>query len=281
MRIAVLASNSGEKALYLYDFFREGNRITFDCLLTDDTESPVARAFKEDGIEVVVMNSETDLDSMVEKFKADDVKLLVADGFEGEVPSILKDYFGKGLIELHNAVEAPLDVIKAADALYADEHPETIKKIQPETKDSKGTEDEWADALGENTPKAEENVPPVPPVKQAWFRPAAQQPPQTPQQRWGRQSEAPQQQFAQASAEQQEPMPDTYLVWSVIITIIFSMIPGIIAIIYSSKVSSRYYAGNIEGAKRASRTAQIWCIVSIILGILWMTFYLPLVLLSA
>ncbi|MCH5213663.1 MAG: CD225/dispanin family protein [Muribaculaceae bacterium] len=73
-------------------------------------------------------------------------------------------------------------------------------------------------------------------------------------------------------------MPDTYLVWSVIITILCCLIPGIIAIIYSSSVSSKYFAGDIEGAKRASRRAQIWCIVSVVAGIIWATLYLPLTL---
>lgn len=73
-------------------------------------------------------------------------------------------------------------------------------------------------------------------------------------------------------------MPETYLVWSVIITILCCLIPGIIAIIYSASVSSKYYQGNLEGAKRASRMAQIWCIVSVVTGIIWATLYLPLAL---
>lgn len=78
--------------------------------------------------------------------------------------------------------------------------------------------------------------------------------------------------------QRREPMPDTYLVWSVVITILCCLIPGIIAIIYSSSVSSKYFAGDIEGAKRASRRAQIWCIVSVLAGIVWATLYLPLTL---
>ena len=73
-----------------------------------------------------------------------------------------------------------------------------------------------------------------------------------------------------------EPMPSTYLVWSVICTILCCFIPGIVAIINSTKVSSKYFAGDIEGAKRASRNAEIWIIISFVLGVITNTLYIPL-----
>ncbi len=73
-------------------------------------------------------------------------------------------------------------------------------------------------------------------------------------------------------------MPPTYLVWSVIMTILCCTIPGIVAIIYSSKVSSRFYEGDIEAANRASHNAEIWIIVSFVLGVLSNTLYVPLML---
>ena len=73
-----------------------------------------------------------------------------------------------------------------------------------------------------------------------------------------------------------QPMPPTYLVWSVVMTILCCLIPGIVAIIYSAQVSSRFYQGDIEGARRASERAQIWIIVSFVLGVLSNTLYLPL-----
>ncbi|MDE5552590.1 MAG: CD225/dispanin family protein, partial [Muribaculaceae bacterium] len=69
-------------------------------------------------------------------------------------------------------------------------------------------------------------------------------------------------------------MPPTNLVWAVIVTVLCCTIPGIVAIIMSSKVSSRYYAGDIEGAKRASTAVEWWVIISFILGILSATLYL-------
>lgn len=54
------------------------------------------------------------------------------------------------------------------------------------------------------------------------------------------------------------PMPPTYLVWSILVTIFLSRIIGIIAIVYSIQVSSYYHAGNYEGAAYASRQARRW-----------------------
>ncbi|MDE5996949.1 MAG: CD225/dispanin family protein [Muribaculaceae bacterium] len=73
-----------------------------------------------------------------------------------------------------------------------------------------------------------------------------------------------------------EPMPPTYLVWSVIMTILCCTIPGIVAIIFSAKVSSKFYQGDIEGARRASHNAEIWIIISFVLGVLSNTLYIPL-----
>ncbi|MDE5886954.1 MAG: CD225/dispanin family protein [Muribaculaceae bacterium] len=75
-------------------------------------------------------------------------------------------------------------------------------------------------------------------------------------------------------------MPPSYLVWSVVITVLCCMIPGIVAIIYSSQVSTKYYSGDIEGAKRSSENAQIWIIVSFVLGVLSSTLYLPIALIN-
>lgn len=71
-------------------------------------------------------------------------------------------------------------------------------------------------------------------------------------------------------------MPPTYLAWSIVMTILCCFIPGIVAIIYSSQVSAKFYQGDLEGAHRASERAQIWIIVSFVLGVLSSTLYMPL-----
>ena len=48
---------------------------------------------------------------------------------------------------------------------------------------------------------------------------------------------------------EQPPMPPTYLAWSIAVTILCCLIGGIVAIVYSSQVSSRYIAGDYQGAE--------------------------------
>lgn len=106
---------------------------------------------------------------------------------------------------------------------------------------------------------------------------SAGQPVQQPyqQQPYQQQYQQPYQQPAQGTGTSQpeeapEPCPPTNLVWAIISTILCCLPTGIVAIIYATKVSSRYQMGDIEGAKRASETGAWWCIVTIILGILFM-----------
>lgn len=75
--------------------------------------------------------------------------------------------------------------------------------------------------------------------------------------------------------EQSEPLPPNYFVLSIVMTLLCCTPAGIVAIVFSSMVNSRYYSGNVEGAKRASRNAEIWIIVSFCLGVLSTTLYLP------
>ena len=79
-------------------------------------------------------------------------------------------------------------------------------------------------------------------------------------------------QYASQPAESAEPCPPTNLVWAIITTVLCCLPAGIVAIVYATKVTNKYRAGDIEGAKRASETGAWWCIIAIILGILYMPF---------
>ena len=74
-------------------------------------------------------------------------------------------------------------------------------------------------------------------------------------------------------------MPKSYLAWAVVMTVLCCLPAGVVAIVFSSQVTSKYYAGDFEGARKASDRAQIWIIVSFVLGIMANTLYLPLSLL--
>lgn len=62
--------------------------------------------------------------------------------------------------------------------------------------------------------------------------------------------------------------PKTWLVESILVTIFCCQILGIISVIYSAGVESKFYRGDIAGAENASRTAKTLVIVSVALGIL-------------
>ncbi len=82
----------------------------------------------------------------------------------------------------------------------------------------------------------------------------------------------PQPAYAPGRQEPMPPCPPTYIVWSILATICCCLIGGIIAIIYSSQVTARYNVGDYAGAVKASERAQIWLIVSIVLGLLSLPF---------
>ena len=62
----------------------------------------------------------------------------------------------------------------------------------------------------------------------------------------------------------------TNLVWAVIVTVMCCQITGIIAIVYGAMTSTANSAGNYEKARHYSDIAQIWVMVSIALGLVYM-----------
>ena len=73
------------------------------------------------------------------------------------------------------------------------------------------------------------------------------------------------------------PVP-TYMAWSIVSTILglclcclVGAIPGVVAIVFSSKVNGALDRGNYAEAKRASDTAKLWCWITtalVVLGLL-------------
>lgn len=139
-----------------------------------------------------------------------------------------------------------------------------------EEKDRFDVEKEWAEKLGMNfdseraaTPPPQPEPPrqePPMPIQPAYQMPGGTQlPPMHPN----------------------GPMPPTYMIWAILSTICCCLPAGIVAIVYGSMVSSRYYGRDYEGARKASRMAEIWIIISIVAGIIFNTIYLPVSLLVA
>lgn len=65
------------------------------------------------------------------------------------------------------------------------------------------------------------------------------------------------------------PMPSTYLGWNIAATLLCCIPAGIVGIIYSAMVRSKYSIGDYEGAAKASSRASLWLIISIVVGIIW------------
>lgn len=80
----------------------------------------------------------------------------------------------------------------------------------------------------------------------------------------------------QSADNQQPPMPPTYLAWSIVAMLVCCVVTGIVALIYSTKVSSRYYAGDYEGARKASENTAIWLAVTIVCGLIAIPFQVVL-----
>ena len=83
-----------------------------------------------------------------------------------------------------------------------------------------------------------------------------------------------------------EPIPN-HLAWAIIATVfslclccgVPGLITGIIAIVYSTHVNSKLNAGDIEGARRASKNAKTYCWITTafaVIGLLWLGYNLTI-----
>lgn len=82
----------------------------------------------------------------------------------------------------------------------------------------------------------------------------------------------PQQQPAFVHPQQQQrmpppggPMPQTYLVLN-IIAILFSCLFGAIGLYFSTQVTQRWNAGDVDGARKSSTTALVMGLIGIVVG---------------
>lgn len=64
-----------------------------------------------------------------------------------------------------------------------------------------------------------------------------------------------------------------YLWQSIVVTVLCCLPFGIPAIVYASKVNNALLQGDTQAAQRASRTAGIWCLVSLIAAVVFWILY--------
>ena len=67
--------------------------------------------------------------------------------------------------------------------------------------------------------------------------------------------------------------PKTWLVESILATILCCLPFGIAGIVYASKVEGKYNQGDYEGAERASKEAKKWTMVAAICGLAVVLIY--------
>lgn len=313
-KIAVFTSADGEATERLVSLFNEGNRLRVDLIVTDSKESGLGTRLA--GKDVEIMVCDTDMlnsapSQILDILLSHNIDLVAIDSFIYLLPSAVNENYAGRIVSLSDAEEAPREVVAAVSKL--DEVPgrqmaETAGETErtdvenndtPENEDAcreqknegKSVDEEWAETLQMNydPSRLRTTPPPVPgAANPAQVNPAsAQNNPSDGNFSGSYQSNpyqnSPYQNNVAGVTEtrgEREPMPPAYLVWAIIIMVFCCTIPGIVAIIYSSQVSSKYNMGDIEGAKRASRYAQIWIIVSFVLGVLSSTLYLPIMLAS-
>ena len=277
--IAIFASGSGESARRVVSLFNEGNRIRVSLVVTDRENAEIIELLQPLGIETVFMTRERlrdDSSELLALLKERGVELIALDDFKGILPeSVESEYAGK-VVTLTGPEEAPIEVVNALERPAA-----ARQEINLEKKEPKSVDEEWAETLKIDFDESRVRTTP-PPIPSAQPTPAGPTPaqPASPQVNATAPNGMQGTPFNPTPAQGESPMPSTYMIWSVLATVFCCFIPGIVAIIFSSQVSTRYIAGDIQGARQASDRAQIWIIVSFVLGLLTSTLYLPIMLIS-
>ncbi|NLY39834.1 MAG: hypothetical protein GX044_11135 [Firmicutes bacterium] len=80
-------------------------------------------------------------------------------------------------------------------------------------------------------------------------------------------SEAPPAVSATTYTTRPEAVPNDYLAWAILATILCCIPFGVVAIVYAAQVNSLVAAGNYAAAWKASQNAKKWCLVSLFTGI--------------
>ncbi len=78
-----------------------------------------------------------------------------------------------------------------------------------------------------------------------------------------------------------DPPPKTWLLESILATLLCCLPFGIAGIVYASKVENYWYSGRQSEAQEAAQSARKWTMVSFFVGIAWIVIYFVLVMVGA
>lgn len=299
-KIAIFVSGEGRAAERVVKLFNEGNRVRTVLVVTDDSGAGLLERLKDEDVERLHITDDqwhSKNEEIVGLLRKNDVNLIVLDGFDKVISDEIMESTQGEILRVSSPELAPREVVAA---LEADLRKPVEKEEEPETEeiDNPTPESEWADALKIQfrPPKIPTTPPEVPATESPVLGTEEETSPEindTAGENYNPSYNRPFNQPYQNSYpgnnyrphphhhhEHEEPMPATWLIWSILVTIFCCFIPGIIAIVFSSQVSSKYYAGDIEGAKRSSRAAEAWIIVSVVLGVVAATLYIPFMLIG-
>lgn len=81
----------------------------------------------------------------------------------------------------------------------------------------------------------------------------------------------------QPTTPNHKPCPDNYLVYAILTTLFCCLPFGIAGIVKAAQVSTKYQAGDYEGAVQASADAKKWSQIALICGIVWVALYFIIV----
>ena len=66
---------------------------------------------------------------------------------------------------------------------------------------------------------------------------------------------------------------DNNLIWAILATICCCIPTGIVAIVFSAQVNSKFAQGDVAGAQEYANNARTWAIISAVLGIIVIAIY--------
>lgn len=106
------------------------------------------------------------------------------------------------------------------------------------------------------------------------FQSQTSSPPPTPPSQSGQKWDWPKE---QQSSQTPSVPPKNWLVESILATLFCCLPFGIAGIVNASKVESRFYSGDIDGAKRSAAEAEKWTKVAFYLGLVFYVLYFILI----